>query len=148
MRSYLITIILLISLSSISNAQKKVDVKEMVGFGCYSSGIQSKPVSKVTALINNVDYESVLKLLNSKNNAEKFLAVITCERLQELGKIRLNEEQKKQIKQSYTSKDLVSVCSGCIYWDKLSFKTLLDKKEKNQIRELADYWLERQLKKE
>ncbi len=40
----------------------------MVGFGCYEDGSQSKPVQKVSRLIDKEKFNSIIKLLDSENN--------------------------------------------------------------------------------
>lgn len=86
----------------------------------------------------------MVKLLDSENNAERFLAVIVCERLTELNKINLTQASKEKIEKIYSSTEMVSVCSGCAYWDTLSLKDIL--KTENKMRISANNWLDKTFK--
>lgn len=146
MKKIIITLTLLIAISISGNAQSNVDVNEMVGFGCYEEGSQSKPVQKVSRLIDKEKFNSIIKLLDSENNAEKYLAVIVCEKLIELDKLILTQELNEKIAELYKSDGIVSVCSGCIYWDKLTLKNMLEKE--NHMRISSNYWLDYKFKSE
>jgi calcineurin-like phosphoesterase len=146
MKQIIFTLTFIISISINGIAQSNVDVNEMVGFGCYEDGSQSKPVQKVSKLIDKEKYNSIIKLLDSENNAEKYLAVVVCEKLTELNKLTLTKELKEKIAEIYKSNGIVSVCSGCVYWDKLTLKKMLDKE--NDMRISASYWLDYKFKKE
>ncbi|MFL1013702.1 hypothetical protein [Flavisericum labens] len=146
MKHIIFTLTFIISISINGIAQSNVDVNEMVGFGCYEDGSQSKPVQKVSRLIEKEKYNSIVKLLDSKNNAEKYLAVVVCEKLTELNKLTLTKELKEKIAEIYKSNGIVSVCSGCVYWDKLTLKKMLNKE--NDMRISANYWLDYKFKKE
>ena len=146
MKQIIFTLTFIISISINGIAQSNVDVNEMVGFGCYEDGSQSKPVQKVSKLIDKEKYNSIIKLLDSENNAEKYLAVVVCEKLTELNKLTLTKKQKEKISEIYKSSGIVSVCSGCVYWDKLTLKKMLDKE--NDMRISENYWLNYKFKKE
>lgn len=132
--------------SIIGYAQSNVDVNEMIGFGCYEDGSQSIPVQKVSRLIDKEKYTTIVNLLDSENNAEKFLAVIVCEKLIELNKLTQTQELKEKISAIYKSKGMVSVCSGCVYRDKLTLENILQKE--NNMRISANYWLKRKFQSE
>ncbi|UNZ00362.1 hypothetical protein MQE36_08480 [Zhouia spongiae] len=146
MKQIIFTLTFIISIPINGIAQSNVDVNEMVGFGCYEDGSQSKPVQKVSKLIDKEKYNSIIKLLDSENNAEKYLAVVVCEKLTELNKLTLTKELKEKISEIYKSNGIVSVCSGCVYWDKLTLKKILDKE--NDMRISTNYWLDYKFKKE
>ena len=139
MKRIVIAFIFIIGISISGNTQSNVDIDEMVGFGCYEEGRQSRPVEKISILIEKGKYNSIIKLLDSENNAKKYLAVIVCEKLAELNKLTLSQDLKEKIEVIYKSNGIVSVCSGCTYWDKLTLKNMLDKE--NEMRISADYWL-------
>ena len=126
------------------NAQDNVDKKEMVGFACYFEGSPSKTVQKVTNKLNNKNYKAISKLLTSDNNAERFMAVITLEKLAELKRYELTQAEKKLITEIKQSNELVSICSGCTYFEKVSLKEILT--EKNRL--FAQNWLNRNFKTE
>ena len=144
MRTKILTIVFLIGILSVLNAQDNVDKNEMVGFACYFEGSQSKTVEKYTHKLENKNYSWISKKLNSENNAEKYMSVITLEKLTELGKYELNETELKLITEIKISNELVSVCSGCTYFEKVSLKELLSKKKKL----FGKNWLERYIKTE
>jgi hypothetical protein len=146
MKQIISTLTLLIAISISGNAQSNVDVNEMVGFGCYEDGSQSKPVQKVSRLIDKEKFNSIIKLLDSENNAEKYLAVIVCEKLAELDKLILTKEMNEKIAELYNSDGIVSVCSGCVYWDKLTLKNMFEKE--NHMRISSNYWLDYKFKSE
>ena len=141
---FLLLTIILIGVHSIISAQENIDENNLVGFGCFFEGAQSKSVEKVSRLLYQSKYKSIIKLLNSKNVAEKYLSVIVCEKLQESGKINLIKEDSIKIQQAYNSKDTISVCSGCTYFDKITLKDLLNKN--NPITSESDFWLAKNLK--
>ncbi len=134
--------LLLISFHSV--AQDNVDIKKMVGFACYYSGEPTKSVIKVTKLLQNSNYNKISSLLTSRNSGEKFLAVIILQKLSEVKKYELNQEERSLILKLKSSDELVSVCYGCIYFDKLPMRILLS--EPNYIG--YNYWLDNLIKEE
>ncbi|QXP62725.1 hypothetical protein [Polaribacter sp. HaHaR_3_91] len=144
MRTKILTIVFLIGILSGMNAQDNVDQNEMVGFACYFAGQPSKTVEKVTKKLNTKKYNSIAKLLTSDNNAERYMAVISLEKLAELNKYKLNETEKNLISEIKKSDELVSICSGCTYFEKVSLKELLTEKKKL----FAKNWLNRNFKTE
>jgi hypothetical protein len=140
----LLTIILTCFISISTIAQDNVDLKEMVGFGCYSEGRSTKTVVKVTKMLKTKNYKGISKLLTSRNNGEKYLAVISLQRLADNGKYNLNDNEKDLIEKAKLSDDKVSVCSGCTYFDKVSMKSIL--MEDNFIG--SKYWLDRTINKD
>jgi DNA gyrase/topoisomerase IV subunit A len=144
MRTKILTIVFLIGILSGINAQDNLDKNEMVGFACYFAGQPSKTVEKITKKLNNKKYNSIAKLLTSENNGERYMAVISLEQLTELNKYKLNETEKNLITEIKQSKELVSICSGCTYFEKISLKELLTEKKKL----FAKNWLNRNFKTE
>lgn len=120
-----VILILLYCLTTLLHAQDKRDEKEMVGFGCSYSGLPTKPVIKVTEMLETKKYKEVAGLLSSRNQAEKYLAVISVEKLVAIGKYELSDTEKVLISEARLSDKLVSVCSGCTYSDKVSLKEML-----------------------
>tara|TARA_R110000744_G_scaffold81116_1_gene159553 strand:+ start:2631 stop:3068 length:438 start_codon:yes stop_codon:yes gene_type:complete len=140
-------LILTFLLSSIGFSQDNINPKELIGFGCYSGGTSSDVVNDITFDLHDSKYKKVLKKLKSKNPAERYLAVIVAERLTELNKYELTEIDKRLIKNAYESEDLVSVCSGCTYFDQIELKKLLSKEKENFMWTYAEFWLEEYIKK-
>lgn len=143
MRIFL-TIVLVLFTSHSTIAQDNVDLKEMVGFGCYYEGRSTKTVVKVTKLLKTKNYKGISKLLTSGNSGEKYLAVISIQRLADNGQYNLSDIEKDIISKAKLSDDMVSVCSGCTYFDKVPMKTILT--EDNIIG--SKYWLDRTINKD
>lgn len=118
--------------------------KNMVGFGCYYEGAETPPVKKMRSLIKSKKFDNISTLLLKGKNCEKYLAVITLERLAALGQYDLNENELKTITEIKNSDKLVSVCSGCTYFDKVSLRTMFS--EDNFLG--YQFWLDRVLKKD
>jgi hypothetical protein len=131
-------------LTTLLNAQEKIDAKKMVGFACYYGGQPTEPVMKVTELLEKKHYKDVASFLNSGNPAKVYLAVISIEKLVELGEYQLSVEEKILISRAKNSGKRVFVCGGCTYFDKITLKQMLS--EDNFIG--SDYWLEDILLKE
>jgi len=132
------TLLLIITVMPV-DAQDKTNFKTMVGFGCYFEGRPSESVIKVTKMLQNKKYQAIAVLLNSKNQAEKYLAVISIERLAKLEKYEPNESGRLLIANAKKSNELVSVCSGCTYFEEVPLSVLLS--EQNALG--SDYWLEK-----
>lgn len=143
MRTVFFTLLLLIGLSLDSNAQANFNFKEMVGFGCGFAGAQTDPVKDVSNLLRKERYRDIVKLLDSSNSAEKYLAVLACEKLIETGILASSAELQNKIYEAYNSSEMVSVCSGCTYWETLPMAVVL--KNDNSTRMGANYWLTQQL---
>ena len=137
MRTKIITIVFLIGIFSVTNAQENVDKNEMVGFACYFAGQPSKTVKKYTQKLNSKNYKWVSKKLHSENNAEKYMSVITLEKLTELEKYELTQTELNLIAKIKKSPDLVSVCSGCTYFQKVELKDMFT----DEMMTMASNWL-------
>jgi len=143
MRTKILTIIFLIGILSFVNAQENVDKNEMVGFACYFAGQPSKTVEKYTKKLNSKNYKWISKRLESENKAEKYMSVITLEKLTELGKYKLNETELNLIAEIKESAELVSVCSGCTYFQKVELKNMFT----DEMLTMANNWLNYNFKK-
>jgi hypothetical protein len=126
--------------------QTKKEEKTLIGFTCSFSGSASNSVKEFTRLLDKKDYKKICSQLRSKNPARKFLAVIICEKLKELGKIVLSEENLTSINLIHNNEDVISVCSGCTYYEKLTIKDLLNKTKGHEIYDYAEYWLTQHIK--
>lgn len=123
MRPVLISVLLTLTASCVFG-QDDVDLKRMVGFGCYYSGQPTKTVKEVTQLLLKKNYKSISELLKTGHSGEKFLATVSLEKLAALGRYELSDNEKELIKEIKTSRDEVSVCSGCTYFSKVSLKDI------------------------
>ena len=103
---------------------KKVDENTLVGFACYSSGRKSEPVKIITELLADKDYNGIRKKLSSKSVAEKYLATITCKKLENKNLISLTQVDKSQIKENLISDEKIVICSGCSNKKELTMKEL------------------------
>jgi len=142
MRTKILTLVILIGILHITNAQDNVDTNEMVGFACYYEGSPSKTVEKFTRKLKIKDYKWISKQLTSTNNAEKYMSVITLEKLTEIRKYSPNETELELIAKIKKSTDLVSVCSGCIYFQKVELKNMFT----DEMRTMASNWLNNNFK--
>jgi len=142
MRTKILTLVILMGILHITNAQDNVDTNEMVGFACYYEGSPSKTVEKFTRKLKIKDYKWISKQLTSTNNAEKYMSVITLEKLTEIGKYSPNETELKLMAKIKKSTDLVSVCSGCIYFQKVELKNMFT----DEMRTMASNWLNNNFK--
>ncbi len=61
----------------------------MVGFGCYYAGQPTKPVIKVTKMLERKEYNQIASLIRTGNMAEKYLAIIAVERSDSLRQYKL-----------------------------------------------------------
>jgi hypothetical protein len=120
-----VTLIFLYCLTCLLNAQDKGDEKEIVGFACSYSGRPTKPVIKVAKMLQAKKYKEVASLLSSENQAEKYLAVISVEKLAAIGKYELSDTEKILISKARSSHKVVLICSGCTYFDKVSLMKML-----------------------
>lgn len=136
--------IMLTCFISLSTAQDNVGSKEMVGFGCYAGGRSTAAVMKVEKLLRSKSYKEISKLLTSRNYGEKYLAVISLQRLADLGYYNLSDNEKDLIAKAKQSNDLVLVCSGCTYSDKVPMKSILA--EDNFIG--SKYWLDKSINRQ
>lgn len=136
---HIIILLVLMLFNQTSFSQKDWQLKETVGFGCFSGGSLSKPVIKFSNYLENKNYKKIVKHLNSKNTEEQFLSIYLSEKLEAENKIILTNNQKKIIIVLKESVELISVCSGCTYFSSVPLRSLFDSKE-NIILESAEYW--------
>ena len=122
-------IVSLFFISSFSTYSQAGNPETAVGFECGGTGSSTKSVQKVYTHLVKKEYSKIVKLLYSKNTAEKFLAIIACEKLAEKKKAKLNDKDLEIIKNSYNSDEYVYVCEGCDYDDKFKLSILLNAKD-------------------
>jgi hypothetical protein len=96
-----------------------------VGFGCGFAPMPSEAVTRVTNLLEKNDFQAVAGLVQSDNNAERYLAVIAIERLSRLALYKPSASDLEWISKAKHSKAKVSICSGCFDMGKISLKQLL-----------------------
>jgi len=113
-----------------------------IGFSCSFSGMQSMEVRNMSKMIEKSEYTKILKLLDSGNNAEKYLAVLVLEKFEKLNKI-----EKMKVFEIYNSKELVFVCAGCTYQKGIPLHILFSENGNFGWRETTLRWLEREFEK-
>ncbi len=131
-----------------TSAQSKSIVNKtdnLIGFGCFEDGSESNIVELFSNLLIEEQYSTIIGKLYSNNSAEKYLATIVCERLHTKALIELSKKEFKQIKINKSSKDSVSICSGCTDWDELSIQELF-KSDKNFLIDRMERWLKEMIK--
>jgi hypothetical protein len=111
-RTLLFSVVFCASLTTF--AQDDLDENKMVGFACFFEGRETKLVSRFAKNLKRKQYDSIKKMLTSENNAERLMAVLCLERLNEVGRVTLHADEKLLIEKIKTSSDLVDVCSGCV----------------------------------
>lgn len=139
MKAVLIFSIAVFAFGNEAKAQRDVDPEQMIGFGYYASGLLTEPVNRFNDLISKKKYKQISKALDSSNSAERFLAVVTLERLDSLGVYKLLPNEKTSIAQIKLSTEEVSVCSGCTYFAVLPLKDLFT----SEMRSFSQWWLDR-----
>ena len=77
--------------------------------------------------------------------AEKFLATVSCEKLQQKKMIYLTKEELKQMEINKKSNEIVSTCSGCTNSEKMTLNELFTT-ENNYIKEETEDWLNEMIK--
>ena len=128
------------------NIMAQVDLSEVdtqkdgVGFGCGIGGMMTQAVWDMIDLLKDNDYLAIREKLFSQHDADLFIAVIVNEGLTKKKKIVLTDREIDQIKKMRNLENVIPVCSGCGYWDQVSVKTLLNKKEKHLIYRHAKSW--------
>ena len=132
--------------SGVNSQVRKTHVGN-IGFACDDTGEASWAVKRVYKLIKKSDFESIVTLINSRNTANQFLGVLVLETLEETNQIELTKEQEEKILKIYASEEIVEVCEGCMYFETIKLKKLLNKKEPHRMKKKADAWLERSIKK-
>ncbi|WP_430468593.1 hypothetical protein [Winogradskyella ouciana] len=132
-------VIIFFGLFNSVNAQRDVNEDEIIGFACYYAGSPSKTVMKYFKKIAKKDYKWISNRLISDNNAERFMSVLSLEKLKDLNKYVLSVDESKLINKVKKSEDLVYVCGGCTYFESLSLNDLFD----NEMSEYGKEYLGR-----
>jgi hypothetical protein len=128
----LIVAILVISMLScysgniFAQVEFETDERKMVGFGCFYEGRETKVVTRFGKMLTQHRYESVIRMLQSKNTAERFMAVICVERLVAAGRITIDADEKALIEEIRTSEESVALCSGCLPYPDIPIKDAFD----------------------
>lgn len=121
------------------------ETDNLVGFACSEGGSESNIVRQFSEFLIGKDYPSIRSKLFSANPGEKYLATVVCQRLYQKQFIELSKKELKQIKSNKSSKDVVSICSGCTDWNKLTIQELF-KSDRNFLKDRTEQWLKEMIK--
>jgi hypothetical protein len=126
-----------------SNLTKPIEeiTDNELGFGCGFAGMPTRAVQLFTSLVLQGDYESIRCQLYSESPAYRFMAVKLCTYYAEKGRMLLTEEDRTAIRESFTSKEKITVCSGCDYRSSESLGRLLKGERQDMIRSNFQFWL-------
>lgn len=119
---------------------KVIDKNTLIGFACYYAGSKSNSVKKVSEILKNKNYTNLKTKLYDVNPAEKYLATVACEKLEKKNLIKLTEEEFTQIKVKKSSKEKVTICSGCTKEEELTLKNMFYS-EDNFLSNSTEEWL-------
>jgi hypothetical protein len=142
-RNLLLAIILVAVSAQLSFAQEEIKEEELIGFACFYEGEPSEKVKEVAGLLHKKNYKGISKLLASSNNAERYLAVVSLERLNQYQQYSFTDEEKKRIAEIKSSESEVTVCSGCLMLEKIAMKHLFSEMWQN----FATSWLDKNIKR-
>lgn len=123
---------------------RKIDENSLIGFACYSSGRKSKPVTEINKLLLSKDYSGIREKLYSKSVAERYLATVVCQRLEQKKTLSLTQTDQHQIEKNKNSDEKITICSGCTNEEEMRMKALFSSETF-----LSDYlkdWLNEMLK--
>jgi len=124
---------------------KVIDKNTLIGFACYYAGSKSNSVKKVSEILRDKNYANLKAKLFDVNPAEKYLATVACEKLQNKNLIKLTEKEFTQIKINKLSEEKVTICSGCTTEEKLTLKDMFSSKE-NFLSDSTEEWLNEMIK--
>ncbi|MCR9226807.1 MAG: hypothetical protein NXH90_05270 [Flavobacteriaceae bacterium] len=109
-------------------AQEDISLHSTVGLSCYFTGRPTPVMKRMSKLIQDGSYKTIRSMLWSNDTGETYLAVVTCEVLNEKAMLRLTIDEQQRIAKLYVSDELwISVCSGCIVTEDVVIRKLLSK---------------------
>ena len=119
-----------------------------IGFHCSVGGSPTEPVRKFTMLLLKSKFSKITKLLESKDISEKFLAAIVLTELEKRNKFKLTRDQIMQIQNIVSSNEMVAICDGCTYFEKVSINDLVERNQNVNFffRYQFDKWMDYCLK--
>ncbi|MBW1297321.1 hypothetical protein [Aquimarina litoralis] len=143
-QSFIFLVIFFIGLITKGNAQLKnnINPEEMIGFACFFGGAPTKPVLDITKRLFEEEYDSIAKMLRSKNNAERYMAASALMKLAESKKYIFSETVKTEIEEIKKSSELLSICAGCTYLEVVQLKTMFSSEMHSQ----TENWLKKYIK--
>lgn len=99
-----------------ASAQDELDETQVVGFGCFYAGRETKAVEKFGKLLRWNRYGRIRRMLHSENTAERFMAVLCLERLADSGRVTITSGEEILIDRIKASTALLNICSGCFVY--------------------------------
>ena len=124
---------------------KVIDKNTLIGFACYYEGSKSNSVKKISEILKNKNFTNLKAKLYDANPAEKYLATVACEKLEKKILIKLTEKESTQIKVNKSSKEKVTICSGCTNEEELTLKDMFYS-EDNFLSDSTEEWLNEMIK--
>lgn len=124
---------------------KFFDKKTLIGFACFSSGSKSNSVIKISDILENKNFTKLKAKLFDKNPAEKYLATVACEKLEKKNLIKLSLKESNQIELNKSSKEKVTICSGCTNKEIVTLNDLFYS-EDNFLSKSIEEWLNEMIK--
>ena len=133
-------------ISNFTFSQNDIDYKNMIGTACFESGQQSEKITLFSKLLKNKKHKEIADRLNSKNASERFLAAFILDKLHSLNKITLTFLDLQRINKVKKSSDLIQICSGCTYFEKVHTNILFEKNKDNFMLVNLNYWIDYYMK--
>lgn len=124
---------------------KKINKNTLIGFACYYGGSKSNSIKKVSEILKNKNYETLKAKLYDINPAEKYLATVACEKLENKNLIKLTEKEFAQIKVNKSNEEKVTICAGCTNQEELTLKDMFSSEE-NFLSGSIKEWLNEMIK--
>ncbi|WP_140485445.1 hypothetical protein [Flavobacterium sp. GSA192] len=124
---------------------KVIDKNTLIGFACYYAGSKSNSVKKISDILKNKNFTNLKAKLYDVNPAEKYLATVACEKLGKKNLIKLTIKESDQIKVNKSSKEKVTICSGCTNEEELTLNDMFYS-EDNFLSKSTEKWLNEMIK--
>lgn len=124
---------------------KVINKNTLIGFACYYAGSKSNSVKNISEILKNENYETLKAKLYDINPAEKYLATVACEKLQNKNLIKLTEKEFNQIKVNKSNEEKVTICAGCTNEEELTLKDMFSSEE-NFLSDSIKEWLNEMIK--
>ena len=118
--------------------------KQMIGFGCWFEGRQTKQVERGFQLLSNCNLSGLKKNLNKSNSATQFFAVVTLTKLDSAGTLSLTTEELERIAKINASRKKIAFCSGCTAFYESTLNEALNRN--SEIYKTANFWINQKLK--
>lgn len=119
-----------------------IDKRTLIGFACYYAGSKSFSVKVISRILKDKNFSKLKRKLYAINPAEKYLATIACEKLENKRLIKLTSTEFNQIKVNKLSGEKVTICGGCTGSEELSMKEMFCSKRNFLSKSIEDWLIE------